>query len=93
MPDESRLTRFLRTTLRGAGRQVEEARAAYGQARESARADLPTDDEGRARIVCRRYAEERAVGIVDGRPSCYEADHPDCEGCVEDIAAGRIETW
>ena len=93
MSDESRLVRFLRTTLRGAGRQVAEARRAYGQARESARADLPTDEDGRARIVCRRHAEERAVAVVEGRPACYEEEHPDCEGCVEDIAAGRIETW
>ena len=93
MADESRLARFLRTTLRGAGRQVEEARRSYGRARESARADLPTDEAGRARIVCRRHAERRAVDVADGRPACYEADHPDCEGCIEDIADGRIETW
>jgi len=93
MAEDGRLARFLRTTLRSAGRQVEEARTAYGRARESARADLPTDDEGRAQIVCRRYAEERAVELVEGRPACYEADHPDCEGCAEDVADGRVETW
>jgi hypothetical protein len=93
MADDSRLARFLRSKLRGAGRQVEEARTAYGQARESARVDLPTDDDGRARIVCRRYAEERAVHLEDGKPTCYEAAHSDCEGCVEDITVGRIETW
>ena len=50
--------------------------------------------EGRARIVCRRYAERRAVSLDERlRPVCYDADHPDCQGCVEDIDAGTIETW
>lgn len=93
MPDEGRLARFLRTKLRGAGRQVGEASRVYRRARESARSDLPQDGEGQARIVCRRYAEERAVTVSGNRPACFEADHLDCEGCVEDIATDRIETW
>lgn len=94
MTDSDRLARFLRTKLRKAGRQYEEARRAYGSARESALADLPTDDEGRARIVCRRHADRRAVRLDgEARPPCYDADHPDCEGCVEDIRSGHIQTW
>lgn len=46
------------------------------------------------RIVCRRYAEKRAVTLdEEGCPACFDADHPDCEGCVEDLYAGTIETW
>jgi len=94
MTDPDRLSRFLRTKLRGAGRQLEEARTAFRAAQRGALADVPTDDEGRARIVCRRHAERRAVR-VDGqfRPACFEAGHPDCEGCAEDLRTGRIETW
>jgi len=94
MGDRRRLKRFLRTKLRSAGQQVEEARQAYESARKRALADLPTDDEGRARIVCRRHAERRAVDLdEEARPVCYDADHVDCRGCVEDIREGRIETW
>lgn len=89
-----RLGRFIRSKLRGAGRQFEEARRAYGEARATALADLPTDEEGRARIVCRRYAERRAVSLDEGaRPECFDPDHLDCRGCVEDIHEGRVETW
>jgi hypothetical protein len=85
-----RLTRFLRLSARGAGRRAERARRAF----KAGRSGLPTDDEGRAKLVCRRYAERRAVAIDDdGRPACYEADHPDCEGCVEDVRDGTVETW
>lgn len=92
--DEGRLERFLRSKLRSAGQQYGEAKAAYRSAKYAAVADLPVDDDGAARIVCRRHAERRAVQ-VDGeaRPECFEAGHPDCEGCVEDIREGRIETW
>jgi hypothetical protein len=91
---DDRLARFLRTKLRGAGRQYERAKRAYGSARESALAEVPTDDEGRARIVCRRYAEQRAVALDDSaRPACFESGHPDCQGCVEDIRDGLVETW
>jgi type II secretory pathway pseudopilin PulG len=94
MTDRDRLTRFLQTTMRNAGRQLEEAKRAYGSARESALADLPTDENGRAQLVCRRHAERRAVRLDgDARPVCFDADHPDCEGCVEDIRDGCIETW
>lgn len=94
MTDPDRVARFLRATLRNAGEEYERARRAYRSAREGALADLPTDDEGRARIVCRRHADRRKVHLdSDARPDCFEADHPDCEGCVEDIRAGRVETW
>lgn len=95
MVDRSRVKRLLHTKLREAGRQYERARRSYGEGRSSALSgDVPRDDDGRARIVCRRYAEKRAVEIDEGaRPACYEAGHPDCEGCVEDLRAGRIETW
>jgi hypothetical protein len=94
MGDRRRLKRFLRTKLRSAGRQVEEARRAYDSARTRALADLPTDEENRARIVCRRHAERRAVELDEEvRPVCFDADHVDCQGCVEDIREGRIETW
>ncbi|MCU4926127.1 hypothetical protein OB905_09045 [Halobacteria archaeon AArc-dxtr1] len=103
MADERRLERFLRSKLQQVGSQYEEfrrstdaqldeARGAYEVAK-NAHA-LPTDEKGRARIVCRRYAEQRAAKLDDQyRPACYEADHPDCEGCAEDVRAGRIETW
>lgn len=94
MGDRRRLKRFLRTKLRSAGRQVEEARRAYETARKRALADLPTDEADRARIVCRRHAERRAVDLDEAaRPVCFDADHVDCQGCVEDIREGRIETW
>lgn len=94
MTDPDRLARFLRTKLRGAGRQYEEARAEFYRAREETRAELPTDEAGRVRIVCRRYAERRAVRLDGGgRPTCFDAGHPDCESCVEDIRENRIETW
>jgi hypothetical protein len=84
----------LRTKLNSVGRQFEEAKRAYTDAKTATLADLPTDGDGRAKIVCRRHAEKRAVSIdADGRPECYDSDHPDCQGCVEDIRNGRIETW
>jgi len=92
MTDSDRFARFLRSQLRDAGRQYEEARQAFLEARQDAagdNGDLPT-----ARIVCRRYAEQRVVGIdSEGRPSCFEAGHHDCEGCAEDVRSGRVETW
>lgn len=89
-----RLKRLLRTKLRSAGKQYEEARRAYSDARAATEVNLPTDEDGRARIVCRRYAEKRAVSLDDERrPTCYDPDHRDCQGCVEDIHDGRIETW
>lgn len=89
-----RLTRFLRTKVRAAGKEYENARRAYQNARAARVANLPTDDEGRARIVCRRYVERRAITFdAEGIPTCFDPDSPDCQGCVEDIEDGRIETW
>ena len=94
MSNRRRLKRLLRTKLRSAGQQYEEARRAYSDARTATSVGLPTDDDGRARIVCRRYAEKRAVSLDEAaRPNCYDAEHQDCQGCVEDIRDGRIETW
>lgn len=103
MADRRRLERFFRSKLQRAGRQYEELRRStdeqLGDAREAYRSaknasGLATDDRGRAKIVCRRYAERRATALDEEfRPACYEADHPDCEGCVEDVRDGRIETW
>ncbi|QHS18011.1 hypothetical protein GWK26_13075 [haloarchaeon 3A1-DGR] len=103
------LERALRRGLRRAGREFETARRAYRSGVEDAdpgaddpaadrsgadRFDLPTDADGNARIVCRRYAETRAVPVAeDGTPACFDADHPDCAGCLEDVREGRIETW
>jgi hypothetical protein len=90
-----RFERFVRTTFRRAGRRYAEARRAYREGRDHSTAfDLPTDDEGRARLVCRRHAERRAVAVdAAGRPACFEADHPACEGCAEDVREGVVETW
>lgn len=55
---------------------------------------LPRNEDGDARVVCRRYAEKRAVGVDEaGRPACFDPDHPDCKGCVEDVRDGVVETW
>ncbi len=96
MVDRRRVNRFLRSKIREAGRQYERARSSYQEGRGSDPdgVDVPRDESGRARIVCRRYAEKRAVTLDDeGRPACFDPDHPDCEGCVEDLHAGSIETW
>ncbi|WP_101295178.1 DUF7091 family protein [Halegenticoccus soli] len=95
---EERLERFIRTTFRSAGRRYAEAREAYREGRTATDGadgfDLPRDGEGRARIVCRRYAEKRAVEVDgEGRPSCFDPEHPDCRGCVEDVRDGVVETW
>ncbi|MFC7176803.1 DUF7091 family protein [Halosegnis marinus] len=93
MSNRRRLARLLRSKLRSAGRQYEQARREYEAGRASTW-DLPTNADGEARIVCRRYAEKRAVSVDrKGRPACYDADHPDCEGCVADIRDGAVETW
>jgi hypothetical protein len=101
---EDRLERLVRRKFRAAGRRYARAREAYREGHEepgkrsgSDRAvppSLPRDDDGRVRIVCRRDAERRAVAVDDeGRPACFEAGHPDCEGCVEDVRDGIVETW
>ncbi|MFB6118829.1 hypothetical protein [Halosegnis sp.] len=91
--DRERLTQLLRSKLRAAGRSYEQARREF----DAGVADtygLPTDEAGNARIVCRRYAERRAVPVdADGHPDCFEAGHPDCEGCVADVRDGVVETW
>lgn len=93
MTNRRRLAQLLRTKLRSAGRQYEQARREY-EAGKATGYDLPTDEAGNARIVCRRHAEKRAVPVDGrGRPACFDADHPDCEGCVADIREGIIETW
>ena len=93
MDDDGRLRRFVEN-LRAAGDQFAEAKRAYSDAKRSALADLPQDDHGRAKIVCRRYAEKRAVALDDaGRPDCFDPDHTDCQGCVEDVRDGIVETW
>lgn len=87
MPDWER---SLRNAFRTAGRRFEQAKQAY---REGRRFDLPTEEAG-ARIVCRRYAEKRTVDVdAQGRPACFDADHPACQGCAEDIREGTVETW
>lgn len=103
MGNRRNLEELVRDTLQEAGEtvaslrrstdeQLDEAREAYSAAKNARR--LPRDDHDRVRIVCRRHAERRAAALDDEyRPACYEADHPDCEGCVEDVHAGRIETW
>lgn len=90
---DDRLERFIKTKLRSAGRQFEDARTAYREGRAEG-FDLPTDEEGRAKLICRRHAERRAVVVdSDGAPACFDADHPDCRGCAEDVREGVVETW
>jgi hypothetical protein len=92
--DGDSVRRRLRNVLQSAGRQFGEAQDAFTAARRSALADLPQDEDGTAKIVCRRYAERRSVGLDDAaRPHCFDADHPDCQGCAEDVADGTVETW
>lgn len=94
MADDSRLERFLRSKLRRAGRQAARARDEYEASRAAARWGLASDEAGQARLVCRRHAEQRAVAVdLEGRPACFDPDHPDCQGCAEDVREGRIETW
>lgn len=83
------MNRLMRAKLRNAGRRYENARRDYEDARNS----VLTDGDS-ANIVCRRYAEKRTVELdLNDYPECYETGHPDCEGCVEDLHEGTIETW
>lgn len=92
MADRERVERFIRSTLQNAGRQVAEARRAYREGQTTAR--LPRDQKDRVRLVCRRHVERRAVALdAEGRPACFDADHPDCRGCAEDVQEGIVETW
>ena len=95
MTTSGRIRRFVHARARSAGRRYEEARQAYQEARDQRYADeLPHDDAGRVPLVCRRYAEQRAVTVdAASRPSCYTDGHADCEGCREDILTGQIELW
>jgi len=94
---DERFETFMRDRLRELGREYERTRRAYtagkNEADPSPADALPTDEDGHAKLVCRRYAERRAVDIDDGVPACFDPDHTDCVGCVEDIEAGRIEIW
>jgi len=93
---DERFEAFMRDRLRELGREYERTRRAYAAGKDEttpAADSLPTDGDGRAKLVCRRYAERRAVDTEDGVPACFDSDHTDCVGCVEDIDAGRIETW
>ncbi|AUX09188.1 hypothetical protein AArcSl_1559 [Halalkaliarchaeum desulfuricum] len=101
---DERWKHVLRQRIREIGRRYEEAKHAYWEGREEVegerdrsgapRYDLPTDEDGNARLVCRRYAERRPVPVDrQGRPACFEPDHPDCEGCREDIQDGTVETY
>jgi hypothetical protein len=87
------LSTAVRAAARRAGRAAERARHAHRAGR-SEGFDLPRDEAGRARVVCRRHAERRAVELdARGRPDCYDGDHSACRGCAEDVRSGRIETW
>ena len=91
MNNESHIERFLHLTAHAAGQQYAESKRAYNNARTRTDSDGPYDEH--ARIVCRRHAQKRRV-VLDGYvPDCFEAGHPDCEGCLEDIRAGTVETW
>jgi len=90
--DGSGLADRLWSTARTLGRGYEQTRRAYAEGR--VQLDLPRDEEGRVKLVCRRHAERRAVALdSSGTPACFDADHPACEGCVEDVRAERVETW
>lgn len=92
--DDDRLERFIGGALRSVGNQLSEAKRAYSDGKRAAKAGLPRDEDGKARLVCRRHAERRAVSLDEsGRPECFDPDHPDCKGCVEDIRDGSVETW
>lgn len=94
MTERDRWRALVEQKLQEMGKQYEQARREFEEARTTAETGLPTDDEGRVRIVCRRHAEKRAVRLdSSGRPACFEAGHTDCEGCVEDIEDETIETW
>lgn len=96
MPSRSTWGGLVRRAARVAGRTVGETLDSYRAGRGSGQVPdgLPSDEEGRVRLVCRRYAERRTVELDDyGRPACFESGHVDCEGCLEDLRDGRVETW
>lgn len=89
--DDGRISGFL-GNVKNARSQLGDAKDAFSTARSGGK--LPTDEEGRVRIVCRRHDERRLAPLDDkGRPTCYEAGHEDCEDCVEAIRDQSVETW
>jgi hypothetical protein len=83
---------YIRRAIRSAGRQYEQSREQFTTGRTVNR--LPADEHGRAKIVCRRHADRRAVMLSgEGVPPCFDAENRDCQGCLEDIREGVIETW
>ncbi|MFW6436005.1 MAG: DUF7091 family protein [Halococcoides sp.] len=83
---------WLREHARSAGRRLERTRRAFEEGQERSRHDRP--DAERIGLVCRRHAERRVVDLdAAGRPACFEVGHPDCEGCLADLDAGRLERW
>lgn len=105
MADDGPIAGMLKRAARRAGRRYGEIRSSYRDGREAGDPEhpaavdadlsyLPRDEDGRAKLVCRRHAEKRSVAVDDaGRPSCFDPDHPDCRGCVEDVRDGQVETW
>ena len=97
---DERFEQFVRDRLRELGAEYERTRRAYAEGKgeadgsSAAASELPVDESGRVKLVCRRYAEKRAVELDDAaRPACFDPDHVDCVGCVEDVRDGLIETW
>lgn len=99
---DDRFERFMRERLRNLGKQYERTRQAYTEGKDDADSasaseqaiEIPVDEAGRAKLVCRRHAEKRAVELDSAaKPACFDPDHTDCVGCVEDIRDGLIETW
>ncbi|WP_435360188.1 DUF7091 family protein [Haloarchaeobius sp. DFWS5] len=92
MPNSDGPSGFFRKALRSAGRQYAKSREEFTTGRKVSR--LPRDEYDRVQIVCRRYAEERAVPLNKAAvPECFDPENPDCQGCLEDIREGVIETW
>jgi hypothetical protein len=82
---------LFRSAARKAGRTVGAVDDEFSEGRiEGA---LPQDEAGQVKIVCRRYAERRAVELDSGVPTCHEEGIPDCESCLEDLEDGTVETW
>lgn len=91
MGDEDDGGGFL-SNLTSPRKQLGEAKEAFKNAKGAG--SLPRDEEDRVKLVCRRHAERRAVPLDDlGRPACFDADHPDCRGCLEDVQDRTVETW
>lgn len=82
---------WLGGAARSAGRNFESAREEFTEGKIAG--SLPQDEEGRAKIVCRRYTERRAVRLDNGKPDCFEEGNTDCEACAEDVREGNVETW